>query len=209
METHLHNDYVTGGLELVKRTGAAYAVQGREVVAFERCSVDDGDILNAGILEVHVLETPGHTENHVSYVIGYHGEATAVFSSGSLLYDAVGRTVSGPAPKLRVTAAGEPPKSVGEAEVAGLEGEQELHAVPARVQPAAGQVLHPSEPLTERVAVDAELRGSLLPGPVVFQERAEGGGQRLTPGACVIQRPQHRAGVRRNRTGGADVQREQ
>jgi len=92
LETHLHNDYVTGGLELAKRTGAAYAVQGREDVAFERCAVHDGDILTAGTLEVHVLETPGHTENHVSYVIGHHGEPTAVFSGGSLLYGAVGRT---------------------------------------------------------------------------------------------------------------------
>lgn len=92
LETHLHNDYVTGGLELAKRTGAAYAVQGRDEVAFERCSVHDGDILTAGTLEVHVLETPGHTENHVSYVIGHHGQPTAVFSGGSLLYGAVGRT---------------------------------------------------------------------------------------------------------------------
>jgi len=43
-------------------------------------------------LEVHVLETPGHTENHVSYVVGHHGQASAVFSGGSLLYGAVGRT---------------------------------------------------------------------------------------------------------------------
>ncbi len=92
LETHLHNDYVTGGLELAKRTGAAYAVQGREDVAFERCAVHDGDILTAGSLEVHVLETPGHTENHVAYVIGHHGAPTAVFSGGSLLYGAVGRT---------------------------------------------------------------------------------------------------------------------
>jgi hydroxyacylglutathione hydrolase len=41
---------------------------------------------------VHVLETPGHTENHVAYVIGHHGQPTAVFSGGSLLYGAVGRT---------------------------------------------------------------------------------------------------------------------
>lgn len=92
LETHLHNDYVTGGLELAKRTGAAYAVQGREDVAFERCAVHDGDILNAGTLEVHVLEAPGHTENHVSYVVGHDGQASAVFSGGSLLYGAVGRT---------------------------------------------------------------------------------------------------------------------
>ena len=92
VETHLHNDYVTGGLELARRTGATYAVQGREDVAFERCAVHEGDILSAGTLEIRVLETPGHTENHVSYVIGHHGQPTAVFSGGALLYGAVGRT---------------------------------------------------------------------------------------------------------------------
>lgn len=92
LETHLHNDYVTGGLELAHRTGAAYVVQGREDVAFERCAVHDGDVLSAGTLEVRVLETPGHTENHVAYHIGRHGEPGAVFSGGSLLYGAVGRT---------------------------------------------------------------------------------------------------------------------
>ena len=92
IETHLHNDYVTGGLELARRTGASYAVQGREDVAFERCAVHDGDILTVGTLEVRVIETPGHTENHVSYIVGHHGQPTAVFSGGSLLYGAVGRT---------------------------------------------------------------------------------------------------------------------
>lgn len=92
LETHLHNDYVSGGLELAHRTGATYAVQGREDVAFDRCAVHEGDVLRAGTLEIRVLETPGHTDNHVSYVIGHHGAQTAVFSGGSLLYGAVGRT---------------------------------------------------------------------------------------------------------------------
>ncbi len=39
LETHLHNDYVTGGLALARRTGATYVVAGRDQVAFERCSV--------------------------------------------------------------------------------------------------------------------------------------------------------------------------
>ena len=92
LETHLHNDYVTGGLALARRSGATYAVQGREDVAFERCAVHDGDVLTVGSLEVWVIETPGHTENHVSYQIGHHGQPTAVFSGGSLLFGAVGRT---------------------------------------------------------------------------------------------------------------------
>ncbi len=92
VDTHLHNDYVSGALELARRTGATYGLQGREEVAFERCAIHDGDILSVGTLEVRVLETPGHTENHVSFVVGHHGQPTAVFSGGSLLYGSVGRT---------------------------------------------------------------------------------------------------------------------
>ena len=42
LETHLHNDYVTGGLALARKTGATYVVAGRDEVAFERRSVNDG-----------------------------------------------------------------------------------------------------------------------------------------------------------------------
>ncbi len=92
LDTHLHNDYVSGALELARRTGAAYGLQGREEVAFDRCAIHDGDVLSVGTLEVTVLETPGHTENHVSFAVGHHGQPTAVFSGGALLYGSVGRT---------------------------------------------------------------------------------------------------------------------
>lgn len=92
LETHLHNDYVTGGLALARKTGATYVVAGRDEVAFERCSVHDGDDLSAGSMTVRVLETPGHTDTHVSYVISDHTGPAAVFTGGSLLYGSVGRT---------------------------------------------------------------------------------------------------------------------
>ena len=92
LETHLHNDYVTGGLVLAQATGATYVVAGRDAVAFDRCAVHDGDDLSAGTMTVHVLETPGHTDTHVSYVISGGDGPPAVFTGGSLLYGSVGRT---------------------------------------------------------------------------------------------------------------------
>ncbi|MFN2523814.1 MAG: rhodanese-like domain-containing protein [Mycobacteriales bacterium] len=93
VETHLHNDYVTGGHALARRTGATYVVAGRDDVAFERCAAHDGDELSVGEMTVRVLETPGHTDTHLSYVVTDHsGDAPAVFSGGSLLYGSVGRT---------------------------------------------------------------------------------------------------------------------
>ena len=92
LETHLHNDYVTGGLALARETGATYVVAGGDEVAFDRRAVGEGDELSAGSMRVRVLETPGHTETHVSYVISDGDGPAAVFTGGSLLYGSVGRT---------------------------------------------------------------------------------------------------------------------
>ncbi|MGZ4617067.1 MAG: MBL fold metallo-hydrolase [Actinomycetes bacterium] len=93
LETHLHNDYVTGGHALARRTGATYVVAGRDDVGFARCAAHEGDELLAGTMTVHVLETPGHTDTHLAYVVRDHsGAPPAVFTGGSLLYGSVGRT---------------------------------------------------------------------------------------------------------------------
>ncbi len=92
LETHLHNDYVTGGLALAGATGATYVVAGRDDVAFDRHPVADGDELSAGSMIVQVVDTPGHTDAHVSYVISGGDGPPAVFTGGSLLYGSVGRT---------------------------------------------------------------------------------------------------------------------
>ena len=91
-ETHLHDDYVSGGRELARETGAAYLVAAGEKVSFDRVGVRDGDELKVGSLDVSVVSTPGHTPNHVSYVVGSAGRPEAVFSGGSLLHGSVGRT---------------------------------------------------------------------------------------------------------------------
>ena len=99
-ETHIHNDYVTGGLALAQRTGATYHVSGEDDVSFERAEVRDGDVIEVGErLRVSAVGTPGHTFNHLSYVLSEaggqegaeEGEPIAVFSGGSLLFGATGR----------------------------------------------------------------------------------------------------------------------
>src|SRR5580700_11023086 len=47
-ETHLHNDYVTGGLALALATGAAYHVNAADPVAFDRVAITDGDVVPVG-----------------------------------------------------------------------------------------------------------------------------------------------------------------
>ncbi|MGC0406451.1 hydroxyacylglutathione hydrolase [Streptomyces sp. SAI-126] len=93
-ETHVHNDYVTGGLELARVTGAAYLVPAAARVSFGRVPVDDGDrtAIDPGAgLVLRALATPGHTPHHTSYVLEENGTAVAAFTGGSLLIGTVGR----------------------------------------------------------------------------------------------------------------------
>lgn len=92
VETHIHNDYVSGGLELARRCSARYWVAAADEVGFERRPVADGDRIDVGGFTLVAMHTPGHTPNHLSYVLEESGRATAVFTGGSLLYGTVGRT---------------------------------------------------------------------------------------------------------------------
>src|SRR5580704_14611794 len=81
-ETHIHNDYLTGGLALARVTDAAYYV------------IADGEVVPVGTsLRLRVIATPGHTFTHLAYALEdtASGEAIAVFTGGSLLHGSAGR----------------------------------------------------------------------------------------------------------------------
>jgi len=93
-ETHIHNDYLSGGLALAHVTGATYHVNAADAVAFDRAPVADGDVLTVGAsMRVRVIATPGHTFTHLAYALedAATGQVIAVFTGGSLLYGATGR----------------------------------------------------------------------------------------------------------------------
>lgn len=93
LETHLHNDYVTGGLELSRRTGATYVVAGGEDASFDCCPARELDTWRVGRSRIKVVPTPGHTPGHCAYLLqGPGSEDRAVFSGGSMLFGTVGRT---------------------------------------------------------------------------------------------------------------------
>ena len=91
-ETHIHNDYVTGGYALARATGAAYHVNAADQVTFTRTPVADGDVIEVGAMRLRALATPGHTFTHLSYALTGDGTVMAVFTGGSLLYGSTGRT---------------------------------------------------------------------------------------------------------------------
>jgi glyoxylase-like metal-dependent hydrolase (beta-lactamase superfamily II)/rhodanese-related sulfurtransferase len=94
LETHIHNDYVSGGLALARRTGASYGIPAGETVSFgtECEALAEGDQLSVGELTIKVLYTPGHTPHHLSYLVESAPGARVVLTGGSLLAGATGRT---------------------------------------------------------------------------------------------------------------------
>ena len=95
-ETHIHNDYVTGGYALAQATGAAYVVNGADEVSFDRTPISDGETVATGRMRITALATPGHTFTHLSYALAETGEdegteQVGVFTGGSLLFGATGR----------------------------------------------------------------------------------------------------------------------
>ncbi len=91
-DTHVHNDYVTGGLALSQVTGAAYHLNGSDPTHFEQTGLSDGDVVEVSpTLEVQAVATPGHTFTHLSYVLRSGAAPVAVFTGGSLLFGSTGR----------------------------------------------------------------------------------------------------------------------
>jgi len=94
LETHVHNDYVSGAAEISAETGATVAGPARAGYAFPYTPLEDGSELSVGDLVLVALETPGHTPEHTSYVVRSPDETgpLAVFSGGSLIVGSAGRT---------------------------------------------------------------------------------------------------------------------
>ncbi len=91
IETHMHNDYVTGGFKLAKEHGAKYIVPKNSGQTFTALEASDGQEFIAGDLTIRALHTPGHTPHHMSYAIS-DNKKSIVCTGGGLLYGTVGRT---------------------------------------------------------------------------------------------------------------------
>lgn len=92
LETHIHNDYITGGYTLAKQTGAQYIIPADTDVTFAATKMSDGEELKAGKLTIKAYHTPGHTPHHMSYQISTPDHTPVICTGGGLLYGTVGRT---------------------------------------------------------------------------------------------------------------------
>jgi len=94
LETHLHADFISGHLDLAEITGARiYAPEAAEC-KLHHIALSEGDTIEIEDMELSVLETPGHTPEHVCYVIvdsSRGEEPTGVFCGDTLFVGDVGR----------------------------------------------------------------------------------------------------------------------
>jgi glyoxylase-like metal-dependent hydrolase (beta-lactamase superfamily II)/rhodanese-related sulfurtransferase len=94
VETHVHNDYLSGALELRAARRASIVAPARGRYAFEHRGADEGDVVEVGGLRLVARATPGHTPEHLAWEVTADGGAQpeAVLTGGSLLVGSAGRT---------------------------------------------------------------------------------------------------------------------
>jgi hydroxyacylglutathione hydrolase len=94
LETHIHADFVSGSRELAVRTGAPIYVGAQGDYGFEHRPLMEDDVIELGQYRLRVLHTPGHTPEHVCYLVsgGVGAEAPwGLFSGDTLFAGEVGR----------------------------------------------------------------------------------------------------------------------
>lgn len=90
-DTHLHADFISGAAELAA-LGATAIIPASADARWTHRPVANGESFDFGRWRLEVRPTPGHTPEHVAYLLRESGRPTAAFTGGSLLVGAVART---------------------------------------------------------------------------------------------------------------------
>ena len=94
LETHLHADFISGHMDLAERTGAQIIAPRSGRCAFPHRPVAEGDEIEIEDMTLRVLDTPGHTPEHITYVVTDRGrgpDPAAIFCGDTLFVGDVGR----------------------------------------------------------------------------------------------------------------------
>ena len=91
-ETHLHADFVSGAHEMGTRTDARVFVPSDADADFPHVAIEAGETLAVEGVAIEVIASPGHTPEHVSYVVRPPQGPPLLFSGGSLLVGGAART---------------------------------------------------------------------------------------------------------------------
>jgi glyoxylase-like metal-dependent hydrolase (beta-lactamase superfamily II)/rhodanese-related sulfurtransferase len=92
-ETHFHADFVSGHVDLAKKTGGKIVYGPTEMpTGFEKTVAKDGEIFKLGNITLEVLHTPGHTMESTCYLLrDENGKEVALFTGDTLFIGDVGR----------------------------------------------------------------------------------------------------------------------
>lgn len=91
-DTHLHADFLTGALQLAADDGATVLASAAGHRAFPHTALADGDATDLGGLTLRALATPGHTDEHLSFLLLDGTRELGVFTGGSLIVGSAART---------------------------------------------------------------------------------------------------------------------
>ncbi|HEV8560154.1 MAG TPA: rhodanese-like domain-containing protein [Actinophytocola sp.] len=91
-DTHLHADFLSGAHQLAASEGAQVLASAAGHRAFDHRGLRDGDEVDLGGLRLRALATPGHTHEHLSFLLLDGQRAVGVFTGGSLIVGAAART---------------------------------------------------------------------------------------------------------------------
>ncbi len=91
-ETHFHADFVSGHLDLAKKTGAAIVYGPTAKPGFEAITAEDGQLFKVGNYTIKVIHTPGHTMESTTYMlIDEKGKEHGIITGDTLFIGDVGR----------------------------------------------------------------------------------------------------------------------
>jgi hydroxyacylglutathione hydrolase len=91
-DTHLHADFLTGAVQLAADEGATVLAAAAGRRTFAHTALADGDEVDLGGLTLRALATPGHTDEHLSYLLLDGGRELGAFTGGSLIVGSAART---------------------------------------------------------------------------------------------------------------------
>jgi glyoxylase-like metal-dependent hydrolase (beta-lactamase superfamily II) len=91
-DTHLHADFLTGACQLNADDGATILASAAGERRFGHRGLRDGDEVDLGGLTLHAIATPGHTDEHLSFLIRDGARPVGVFTGGSLIVGSAART---------------------------------------------------------------------------------------------------------------------
>jgi hydroxyacylglutathione hydrolase len=91
-DTHLHADFLSGAVQLAHDDGATVLASAAGHRRFSHHGLRDGDEVDLGGLRLTALATPGHTDEHLSFLLSDDSRPAGVFSGGSLIVGSAART---------------------------------------------------------------------------------------------------------------------